>query len=374
MQNKFLIISGEASGDNYAANIIKEIQKISDNFKIYAIGGNKVRATGATILENSDNLTVVGLVEVIKHLPYISKILKKIKNFIEQEKPDFIILIDFPDFNFRVAKFAKTNSIPVFYFVSPQIWAWRQSRVKFIKEYINKLFVIFPFEEKFYESFDIKVDFVGHPLTEKIKNFTPELNLEKSKFNITILPGSRNSEIKRLLDTMLTVANLLKKNYENIKFFIPVAPTLKFEEIKNIIKRNADFIEVLNGHSYDAINASDLVISASGTATLEAALFGKPVIIVYKINFLSYLLGRLLIKVPYIGMPNLLLGKDYNPELIQYKVKPENIFIEAKKFIENNNKYKTVAEKNASLLNELYKKNSFSYTAKRILELWTNSN
>jgi len=362
MPDNIFIVAGEDSGDNFGANLINEIKKQNSELQIFAIGGDKIEKTGGVLLENFKKISVVGLTEVIKHLPDVFHVLKKIEKFIKHNSPKFIILIDFPDFNFRVAKIAYKYNIPVYYFVSPQVWAWRQGRVHFLKKYVRKIFAIFPFEVALYKKFGVNVQFIGHPLAATIKNFKPSLNFSNNSQYIALLPGSRYSEIKRLLPIIINSAKLLKKDFADLKFILPVAPNLDYEHIKHIILKQADFIEVIRGNSYDAISGSRLVISASGTATLESALFGKPVIIIYKVNFVSYLLGRLFIKVKYIGMPNILLGKSYNPELIQYNATSENIFIEAKKFLINKAKYEKVANLNKNLINELYSASSYRET------------
>jgi lipid-A-disaccharide synthase len=368
MASKVLIVAGEASGDEYAASLAREIQKRVDNVSIFAIGGKKTATENVTLIENIEKLTVVGLTEVLKHIPQVLKTLRKVKTFIKKNNPDFVILIDYPDFNFKVAKYAFKRKVPVFYFVSPQIWAWRRGRVYFIKKYVNKLFVIFPFEKNFYKSYNINVEFVGHPLTEKIFNFKKVNSVKEKEIGIALLPGSRNSEISKLINVMLEASILIKEKYPYMKFYLPVAPSLDYEKLKEKVAELAPFVEVTFGNSYDVINKSFLVISASGTATLESALFGKPVIIVYKVAPVSYFLGRILVKVPYIGMPNLLLGKCHNPELIQNNATPENIFIETVKFIENKLKYSVTSKKNSLLLDKLHKPDTFSTTAETILK------
>ncbi len=368
MQSSVFIVAGEASGDTYGANLINELKVKAPSLAIYGFGGSKMEEAGAELIEDMHKISVVGLTEVIKHLPDVFKILKKIEAFLKREKPAFIILIDFPDFNFRVAKIADKYKIPVYYFVSPQIWAWRQSRVYFLKKYIRKIFVIFPFEESFYKKFNVNAQFIGHPLAKKIKKFNPSINFPTNKKYITLLPGSRYSEINRLLPVILDSVKLIKNEFLEFEFLLPVAPTLDFSKIKRMVEKDAPFVQVIDGNSYNAILAATIVISASGTATLESALFGKPVIIIYRVNFISYILGRIFIKVKHIGMPNLLLGDSYNPELIQHRVTAENIFIEVKKFLYNSLKYKKVSSMNRKLLEKLYFENSYSVTIDSILK------
>jgi lipid-A-disaccharide synthase len=377
--DKCLVIAGESSGDKYGKNLILEIQNIFKDIEVFAIGGTHIESTGANLIENIDKLTVVGLTEVIKHLPVVKKTLDKIKSLLKNQKIDFVILIDYPDFNFRVAKYAYNLGIPVFYFVSPQVWAWRKGRVKFLKKYVKELFVIFPFEVHFYKGFNINVKFVGHPLVENIKNFLSskekrKTEVEKKDFIITLLPGSRTSEVKKLLPLFIESAKLIKNKYNYIKFNLIVAPSLDFQSMKSTVEKEVDFINVFKYGDYELMNNTDLFISASGTATFENALFGKPVVIVYKVNLISYIIGRMLINVKYIGMPNILLGEGANPELIQNRATPVNIFMEARKFIENKEKYKKVSELNKSLLDKLYKKDVFKIPAVEIAKYFSLKN
>ncbi len=357
MQKKYkvFIIAGEESGDFLGSRIAQELKKIIPNLELYGIGGKKMESENVNLIENISNLSVVGLFEVFSHLYYILKTIKKVKNFLVKNKPDFVILIDFPDFNFRIAKFSKKIGLKVYYFVSPQVWAWRRGRVKFLKKYVDKMYVIFPFEEDFYKEYGINVKFVGHPLTEKIK---PVLNFEEN--TIGILPGSRKIEVKRHLPIIVSAVNLLNKKFKNLKFLLPVAENIDKSIIEGFVKTVPN-IEIYKGKSLEVIKKSKIIISTSGTATLESALMGRPVIIIYRVNFFSYIIGRLLIKVPYIGMPNLLLGEKVNPELIQYNLTPFNIYLETVKFLKNKEKYNFVVKKNLSLYPLLYKEEIFSF-------------
>ncbi len=357
---KVLIIAGEESGDIYAAEIAKNLKIIYPNIGIYGIGGENLKNQGVDLIEHIKNLSFLGFVEVLKHIPDVYKILSKIKEFLTKKKPDFVILIDFPDFNFKVAKFAKKIGIKVYYFISPQIWAWRRGRVKFIKKYIDKMFVIFPFEEDFYKSFGISAKFVGHPLAKKIKEFKKknESKINKDLLTIGLLPGSRVKEVKKHLPIMLNAVSKIK----NINILIGVAKNIDVSIIEYYTNSfNFKNLKLVKGNSYYVMNESDIIVSSSGTASLESALFGKPVIIVYKVNLISYIIGRLLIKVPYIGMPNLLLGEKNNPELIQFDFNSEKLYIEIMKFIKNRERTQKISKKNAELMNLLYKENIFDF-------------
>ncbi len=367
MQNKIFIIAGEESGDFYGAEICLNILKKDSSAQVAGIGGKKMKEAGVNLIEDIENLSVVGLVEVIKHLPYIYNVLKKTKKFLKKFQPNCVILIDFPDFNFKIAKFAKSINLKVYYYISPQIWAWRRGRVNFIKKFIDKMYVIFPFETKFYSNYGINVKFTGHPLANKIKKFIEGSNQIKTENNtIGILPGSRKGEIKKHLPVMVKAAEMIKKIYPETTFLLPVAKNIEIDFIKNFVSQY-NYIKILKEKNYYVMKKSKFLICSSGTASLECALFGKPVIIIYKVNFISYILGRLLIKVPYIGMPNLLLGEMVNPELIQNLCNPYSIFIESLKLIKNFLKYQKIVEKNSKLLNVLYRKNCFDFV-EEILE------
>ena len=354
---KAFIIAGEESGDIYAGEIARNLKKFHTNIKLFGIGGHNLEKENVILIEHIKNLSFLGLVEVLKHIPDVLKILKKVKNFLIKEKPDFIILIDFPDFNFKVAKFAKSIGIKVYYFISPQVWAWRRGRVKFIKKFIDKMFVIFPFEKDFYSQFNINVEFVGHPLAMKIRKYLDENPSKKSeKLTIGLLPGSRNKEVETLFPEMINAVKKIK----NIDILIGIAKNVNIDLIKKFIT-DTENIEFIHANTYHLAAKSDIIISSSGTATLESAMFGKPVIIIYKVNLISYILGRILIKVPFIGMPNILLGEMNNPELIQFKCNSNEIYIETMKLIKNRAKRGKISEKNRTLINELYRENIFDF-------------
>ena len=358
VKKTFFIVSGEESGDIYASEIAKNLKIFHKNIEIFGIGGENLLNEEVTLIEHIKNLSFLGLFEVVKHIPDVLKILKKVKNFLKEKKPENVILIDFPDFNFQVAKFAKKLGLNVFYFITPQIWAWREGRVKFLKKYIDKIFVIFPFEEDFYKNYGIDAKFVGHPLAAKIKNYLKKhpCKLDDKINVIGLLPGSRKNEINIHFPIIVDAVERIK----NVKFLIAAPKNIDSGIYKKYIHNLKNF-EIIHGDSYKVMSESDLIISTSGTATLESALFGKPVIIIYRVNFLSYILGRLLIKVPYIGMPNLLLGEMNNPELIQFDCNSDKIYIETIKLIKNFEKRKKISDKNKTLMNMLYKDNIFDF-------------
>ncbi len=340
---KILIVAGEASADLHGSNLIKSIKEINPNIQFYGIGGEKIRAMGADILYDSSDMAVVGITEVFSKLKTIIKALRGLKKSLDLYRPDLAILIDYPDFNLYLAKFARKKGIPVLYYISPQVWAWRSGRTKKIARLVDKMLVILPFERSFYEKEKIDVEFVGHPLVDIVNpKFSKDeaiqrFNLEKDKLTIGLLPGSRKSEVKRLLPVMLKAMKLLDNRLKNPQFVLPVASTMSKTEIKKIIDKtykNAN-INIITDNTYDLINISNVVIVASGTATLEAAIMNSPMVILYKVSSLTYFIGKFLVKVKDIGLVNLVAGRRIVSELIQNDVTPERIANEVISILEN---------------------------------------
>ncbi|MFB0506567.1 MAG: lipid-A-disaccharide synthase [Thermodesulfobacteriota bacterium] len=340
-ERKILIVAGETSGDLLGAHLVKAVLSMDPGLRFYGVGGKHLRSMGTDVIFDSSELAVVGIVEVFSRLHSNYRAFRWLKRSLERDKPALVVLVDFPELNLRLAKEAYKRKIPVFYYISPQVWAWRRGRVKKIAKLVHKLVVILPFEVPFYRQRGIDCEFVGHPLIDIVK---PHLSkeeahekflLDKDKRTIGLLPGSRKEEVQNLLPVLLKSAHLLLRDFPNLQFIIPLAPAIdRFEVEKSIADFNVD-IKVVGEHIYDVLNICDLVITASGTATLEAAIMRTPMIIVYKVSFLSYLVGRLLVKVKSIGLVNLIAEKRIVPELIQGQASPINIFNEASKMLKN---------------------------------------
>jgi lipid-A-disaccharide synthase len=340
-ERKILIVAGETSGDLLGAHLVKAVLSIDPNLHFYGVGGEHLRSMGIEVVFDNSEVAVVGIAEVFSKLRSIYRIFRWLKRSLDWDKPALAVLIDFPDFNLRLAKKAYKRGIPVFYYISPQVWAWRRGRVKKIAKLVHKLVVVLPFEVPFYRQRGIDCEFVGHPLIDIVKPHLSKeeahdvLHLDKDKRTIGLLPGSRREEVQNLLPVLLESVHLLLRDFPNLQFIIPLAPAIsRFEVEKYIAASNLD-IRVVGEHIYDVLNVSDLVITASGTATLEAAIMRTPMIIVYKVSFPSYLIGRLLVKVKNIGLVNLVAEKRIVPELIQGQVSPINIFNEASKMLKN---------------------------------------
>ncbi|HHE04476.1 MAG TPA: lipid-A-disaccharide synthase [candidate division WOR-3 bacterium] len=319
-----LLIAGEPSGDLHGSYLIREFKK-RGNFSFWGIGGVKMAEQGMDVVFPMNRLSIFGFIEVVKKINDVNTAREILISRINRKKPDFAVLIDFPGFNISLAHFLKSKGIPVFYFITPQVWAWGGWRIKQIRKYFDHLFVVLPFEEKFFRENNIPATFVGHPLIDIVKprDNNPIPKNVRNKKVIALLPGSRTSEIKRLLKPM--VASL-----EIIRGFLDVTGVIVLNTDENlltareIIGKNDDII-LKKGHTYDILSIADAAVITSGTATLEAAIIGTPMVVVYKLSALSYILAKLLAKIKYISLVNLILNKELVPELIQSRVTSESI-------------------------------------------------
>jgi len=332
---KVLLVAGEVSGDLHGSHLVEAIQRIEPGVQFFGVGGEGLEKRGVKLLYPAHSLSVVGITEVFVKLGTILKALRGLKRSLKREKPDLVILIDFPEFNLRLAKIAHRRGIPILYYISPQVWAWRPKRIKLIAQLVKKMVVLFPFEVPLYEAAGVDVEWVGHPLLDIVKPTLPkekafqQFGLDPKQRTIGLLPGSRSHEVERLLPPLLTSAHLLQKEIPDLQFIIPLAPGLPKTILSSQMKNISLPVKVVEGFTYDVMNLSDLLITASGTATLEGAIFGKPMIIIYKVSFLSYWIVRALIRVDHIGLVNLVAEKEIAPELIQKDVHPQRIADEA---------------------------------------------
>jgi len=340
-EKRILIICGEASGDLNAAGLARKILEINPGVKISGVGGALLRQAGAQIYCDIKDLAVMGFFDALKKLPQFFALQKFLLERIKEEKPDLIILVDFSGFNLRFAKIIN-RAIPVIYYVSPQVWASRPGRLKTIKKYINKMIVLFKFEEEFYRNNGMDAVFAGHPLLDIVKpliqkkEFLNNFFLDESKPVIALLPGSRRQEVKNILPVMLKAAALILKSICGVQFVLAKSPQVSWDAY-NFITRTFSNIEVkiIEGKTYDCLNIADFCLVASGTATLETAIMQKPFAVIYKMGLLNYLLYRPQVRVPYIGMVNIVAGKKIVPEFIQFRARPKAIAETVIKFLEN---------------------------------------
>lgn len=318
-----LIVAGEASGDMHGANLVKEILKIDPGIRFFGIGGDMMKEAGVKISHHAREMAIVGIFEVINKLSLIRKAMKDMVELMDTVKPDAVILIDYPDFNLRVAKKAKDRGIKVIYYISPQVWAWRKGRVKTISRVVDKMLVVFPFEVPVYRDAGVDVEFVGHPLMDAVpvgqdrKSARRELCFGEDDTVIGLLPGSRKKEVEYLLPEMLQAARLIAKKVGGARFAVPVANTLDTGYIKGFIEGSGIDVQLFSGKTYSVMAASDILLIASGTATLEAAIAGTPMVVTYRMMPLTYMIGKRLVHLEHGSLPNIVAGKGIVPELIQ---------------------------------------------------------
>ncbi len=338
---RLMIVAGEASGDLHGANLVTELKKIQPDIDCYGVGGEYMQKAGVDIHVNASELSVVGLVEVIKHYPRLYNILNKMRYELKNNPPDLLVLIDSPDFNLRLAKTAKKLGIKVMYYVSPQIWAWRSSRIKVIKKCVDIMAVVFPFEVKFYKDAGVHVEYVGHPLVkdaivtaDKDEFFRAE-NLDANKKLIGIFPGSRVSEIANNFPVLIEAALKLSQQRSDIQFITPVASTLSEDYIQKFINYSKINITTTTSKIYDVINACDAIAAASGTVTLQITLMQTPMLIVYKISPITYKILNKMVNFTYAGIANVIAGKEICREFIQDDATAKNIALELEKLLSN---------------------------------------
>lgn len=329
---QIMIVAGEASGDMHGAKLVAAMREQSPNLEVCGIGGPALAAQKVEILYDSAQLAVVGIVEVLSHLRFIREAMRTLEHRLKQQRPNLLILIDYPDFNLILAKKAKRLGIPIFYYISPQVWAWRSGRVKTIRKLVDRMAVILPFEKEFYQKFGMAVDFVGHPLLDSVQTtqtregFLHSLGVSPDSTVIGILPGSRRREIAAMLPVFLAAAKLMREQLVKPVFVLPLAPTLSEGDLLASGLAEAGIeVRVIRENRHELMAACSAVMAASGTVSLELAILDVPMVIAYRISPLTYFLGRRMIKVQYASLVNLVAGQEVVPELLQHEAVPEKI-------------------------------------------------
>lgn len=329
---KIFISAGEASGEHYAAQLIPTIRKLAPSAEFFGLGGQRMEALGFRRIVRAEDVAVMGITEIIRHIPRIYGEYRKLKASIAAERPDAAILIDFPDVNLSLARTLHNLGIPVIYFVSPQLWAWKKYRIHRVRRYVDRMLVIFPFEEPFYREHGVKADFVGHPLAEMPRpsisrnEFAAQYDIDPSKPWVGLLPGSRFKEIRLNLPEMIEAASQL---HEPCEFLLPLAPTLTpghIDQVRTMLPSEGPRITLVND-ARAALHHARASVVASGTATVEAALIGNPFIVVYRVSKVTYSVARRVVKVPYVAMVNLIAGREVVPELIQSDFTAPNVVL-----------------------------------------------
>ncbi|PIQ89168.1 MAG: lipid-A-disaccharide synthase, partial [Candidatus Omnitrophica bacterium CG11_big_fil_rev_8_21_14_0_20_42_13] len=328
---RILIIAGEASSDMHAANLIKEISALDKDISFFGLGGGNMQKAGVNLHNNIVRLAFIGPGGLFKHYLKLRKIYNNLCVYIEKNRPDCAILIDYAEFNLRIAKKLKALNVPIIYYISPQVWAWGLWRIKTIRRLVDKMLVFFRFEETLYKNHSVDVDFIGHPLLDTVKvdsdkeDIIVKFGINKDSKIVGILPGSREGEIKNILPIMLESAKLLvsKKPALKIDLLLPLAATADKNFVEYQVEKSGLHVKIIQNDTYDAIAVCDCAMVASGTATLETALLEVPMAIIYKANFLTYILTKNLIKLPYIGLVNIVAGRRLIPEFLQYEAMPD---------------------------------------------------
>ena len=375
MSKKLLIIAGEASGDLHGAGLVRELKKLNPGIEYSGVGGSKLKEEGMAILFSIDRLAFMGFYEVLKNLALIQELKNKLLDFIDQNKPDLVILIDYPGFNLRFAKEVKKRNIPVLYYISPQVWAWGKRRVKAISKLVDRMLVFFPFEEELYKQEEVRVNFIGHPLLDLVKpsfskqDFRNRLKIREGESLIGILPGSRWQEIENILPPMLRSCSILKQRLKNLKIAIGLAPTIDVNKAELFLKKTNPEVQFLKDSTYDLMSHSDLLLVTSGTATLESAISGTPLIILYKTSFLTYFIARLMVKIPFIGMVNIVAGEKIVPEFIQFQIKPQKIAQEMERILKDKDKYERIKVKLNQVKNRLGQKGAYQRGAEIVNQM-----
>ena len=336
-----LLVAGEASGDLHGAALAHALRTVRPEVRLLGMGGPRMAAAGVELLVPCEDVAVVGLTEVVAHGGQILRAFRRLSAALHRDRPALVVLIDFPDFNIRLGRRARRRGIPVIYFVSPQVWAWRRGRLRILRRIVRKMLVIFPFEEPLYRAAGIDVTFVGHPLLDRLEGVPGReearrrLGIGPAERVVALLPGSRRGEVARHLPVMLAAAARLAAGAGPLTVAVAVADGVPHGLIEALAAAAPLPVRLLEGRTYEALRAADVSLVVSGTATLEAALLGAPMVITYRMSFLSYALARLLVRVPFIGMANLVAGREIVPELIQYRATPDRLAAAARALLED---------------------------------------
>jgi lipid-A-disaccharide synthase len=344
---RLLVSCGEPSGDLYAAELVRELLRRETSLEVFGLGGDRLAEQGARLLAHVRELAVVGLLEVVKHLSRLRAVFASVLDEVDRRPPDVAVLIDYPDFNLRLARELRRRGIPVVYYVSPQVWAWRRRRVHAIRRDVSLMLVIFPFEEAIYREAGVRVRFVGHPLVDLVRPpdraaFLARHRLDPARRLVAVLPGSRRREVAHNLPPLAGAVERLSRARPELQFVAVSAPTLPPGTLEARLAPLG--ARVVSGEAHGALGSADLALVASGTATVEAALLGTPLVVVYRLAALTYVLGRPFVRVPHYAMVNLIAGRRLVPELIQGDFKPDRVAAEALALLEDPSRLSAVRE------------------------------
>jgi lipid-A-disaccharide synthase len=375
---RVMIIAGEASGDLHGAGVVRELKLLKPDCEIFGVGGDKMQAAGMSLIYHVRELSVMGFWEVVQHLPLLRSVEKTLETVLRAKRPDVLVLIDYPGFNLRFARFARRQKMKILYYISPQVWAWNRKRVRTMKGLIDKMLVVFPFETEIYRERGIDVEFVGHPLLEVLagepqgkREFCARYGFDEQKPILGLLPGSRRQELERIFPAMLGAARILHRD-RGVQIAVGVASVLEMDYVKSFLRD--DFpVQLIRHASYDVMKNADLALVTSGTATLETAYFQTPMIVVYKTSMLTYLIGRLLIRIKQIGLVNIVAGRKVVPEILQGRVSPERLAAEAATLLDDPPMRQKIAADLAAVKEKLGAPGASGRVARAIVSLAQNS-
>lgn len=328
---KLMIVAGEASGDRHAAHLVDALRERAPNLEVFGSGGDELRERGAELLVEARDVAIIGVPEVIRGINKLYAAFRTLHLAARARRPDVVVLVDWPDFNLRLAKKLHRQGLRVVYYISPQIWAWREYRVRQIRRDVDRMLVIFPFEEEFYRKHGVEAEFVGHPLAGEVAPTTPKHaffarhKLDPAREVLALLPGSRRKEIAFNLPAMVGAVDLLRRERPGLQYVLPLASTVDRSQVEALLAPVADAVRLVERDTYSAVGHADFAVVASGTATLETALLGTPLVVVYRASTINYRLIRPLIRIDTFGMVNLIAGRTIAPELIQDDCTPERI-------------------------------------------------
>ncbi|HVP36950.1 MAG TPA: lipid-A-disaccharide synthase [Terriglobales bacterium] len=375
MKKKVLIIAGEPSGDLHGAGLVKELKRINPGIEYYGVGGSKLKQEGMNLLFGIEKLSFMGFYEVLKNLKVIRELKRTLLDFVNRDKPDLVILIDYPGFNLLFAREIKKRKIRILYYISPQVWAWGKKRIQTIKELVDRMIVFFSFEEKLYKDAGVKVSFIGHPLLDLVKpslpkeEFRKRVQLTDRERLIGLLPGSRMQEIEKILPVMTKSCLILKNSFPDLKIAVGVAPNIDRIRLQVLLKKTDLEVIIPEDLTYDLMSYSDLLLATSGTATLESAISGTPLIVLYKTSLFTYLLAKNLVKIPDIGMVNIVAGKRIVPEFIQSEAKPERIAREMERILTDRIEYERIKNDLTEVKDKLGEKGAYQRSAQIVNQM-----
>jgi lipid-A-disaccharide synthase len=368
IDKKIFISTGELSGETHARHLVESFSKTTD-LCITAMGSERLAAAGVRVVRDYRDISVTGLSEVLSHAGNIRRAFDTVKAHIRAERPDLVILVDFPGFNMRIASFARSLGIPVVYFIPPQVWAWKRGRLKKIRKYVDMVICILPFEEDLYTKAGVQAVYIGHPFAETVRpsltrgEFAAKAGVPGDRPILTVMPGSRRNEIRRHMPVITATLAVMRRTIPDLTVLLPLADNIDEAAVRPFLQGDHG-VTVLQGNSHDALAYCDAAIVASGSATLEAALLGAPTAIIYRISRLSYAIARLIVHVDFIGLPNIIAGKEVFPEFIQH-LEPETIARKALSMIDKGRQ--GVAGDLGSIVDKLRKDNSYRLAADVIL-------